>query len=199
ASRPAARKLPGAGTGAVTVGRGRRGKHPEELACAAADIEVPAGFSSEFVPGVGVPPQRMVSERVSCQPVPLGVEQGGDMGCGSGLIELALRNQLRLDRTVSGNGQWQEIEVPLCDDAPLVRLVEEVFDLMIVCHLASRGSSDGDRHLTRALHEANGVSGVGNHDIRGADALEQLRMGNERRMRTWWDNLRRARLREDMM
>jgi hypothetical protein len=90
------------------------------------------------------------SLRVAFEPVPLGVKQGGDMGRGSGLIELALGDQLRLDRAVSGNGLWQEVQIPLCDDPPLVRLVQEVFDLMIVCHLALCSPGDGDRHLARA-------------------------------------------------
>src|ERR1700722_2046141 len=119
------------------------------------------------------------------------------MGCRSRLIELALGDQSCLHRAVSGNGLRQEIEIPLRDDTPLARLPTEVFHLMIVSHLASRSSGDGDRYLACALHEANGVSSMGNYDIRGADALDQLCMGHERRMRAWWDNLRRSRLRED--
>jgi hypothetical protein len=73
------------------------------------------------------------------------------------------------------DGARQIVEVPHSYDSTSTLLVPQVLDLVIIGHLPGRRrASDRDGHLLRALNETYGIARVRHHDIRLANASEQL-------------------------
>jgi hypothetical protein len=107
----------------------------------------------------------MSPKGVSLEPFPEVVEEICDLPAISRWRKSELRNTQSLAHVLADRVS-QLVDLPYCRHTAAAILGLEVLHLVIVCHFAEIGPPRyGDRDLAQPLDEANGITGVSDHDI----------------------------------